>query len=449
MLVCFVNNKIKKNKKIIIFIIMVLVVLQVMFRLRCRGERVAACAALMLSAWGAAAPPVHALAPAEVVVVANRAVAVSEPLARYYMERRAIPAGNLVLLATTGREACDRQEYEKAIAAPLRAAVAGIRRRHPVRCLVSVMGVPLKIKETAGSLWRRGMAELRAEKRRLQEALAAGKGDGAAVGKRLEAVKNRLNRLAARTDRAAVDSELALVLVPGHALSGPLANPYYLPNQRKPQVLSRDQVLLPARIDGPDPALIRRRLEEAWQVETQGGLNGVACFDARWPQPDPQADAGDSYRRFDRLLHLTARLLERHGHLPVRLDQHPGLVDASSCPDSIAIYCGWYSLEHYQGNLRFAPGSIGYHVASGECATLRRRDSQAWCKRLLEEGAAVTIGPVYEPFLQAFPLPNIFFPLLLEGYLDLGEAFLVSQPVFSWQVILLGDPLYHPFSPAQ
>jgi len=327
-----------------------------------------------------------------------------------------VPEENILLLKAPDREEIDRQTFESSILRPVARHVQQVRRRGRVRAIVTFYGVPLKIA---------------ADPEEAKQAKAAGKNP------------------AVVTTRAAVDSELALVLVPGHALSGPLANPYYLPNQRKPQVLSRDQVLLPARIDGPDPALIRRRLEEAWQVETQGGLNGVACFDARWPQPDPQADAGDSYRRFDRLLHLTARLLERHGHLPVRLDQHPGLVDASSCPDSIAIYCGWYSLEHYQGNLRFAPGSIGYHVASGECATLRRRDSQAWCKRLLEEGAAVTIGPVYEPFLQAFPLPNIFFPLLLEGYLDLGEAFLVSQPVFSWQVILLGDPLYHPFSPAQ
>jgi len=443
MLVCFVNNKIKKNKKIIIFIIMVLVVLQVMFRLRCRGERVAACAALMLSAWGAAAPPVHALAPAEVVVVANRAVAVSEPLARYYMERRAIPAGNLVLLATTGREACDRQEYEKAIAAPLRAAVAGIRRRHPVRCLVSVMGVPLKIKETAGSLWRRGMAELRAEKRRLQEALAAGKGDGAAVGKRLEAVKNRLNRLAARTDRAAVDSELAMLFVEAGELAAWRPNPLFWGSRGREAGAARD-VLMVARLDGPAPAVVRRMIDDSLAVEKAGGLRGIGYFDARWPRPDKKNLSG--YALYDASIHEAAAIVRRQG-LGVILDERRALFQPGEAPDA-ALYCGWYSLGHYIDAFDWRRGAVGYHIASAECATLRKEDGEAWCKRLLEDGVSATIGPVYEPYVQGFPLPHLFFSALVAGHAALAEAFIVSQPYLSWQTILVGDPLYRPFPPS-
>ena len=60
---------------------------------------------------------------------------------------------------------------------------------------------------------------------------------------------------------------------------------------------------------------------------------------------------------------------------------------------------------------------------------------------------AATIGPVYEPYVQAFPLPDIFFNALTEGYLCLGEAYLVSLPFLSWQMVLIGDPLYKPFAP--
>ncbi len=66
---------------------------------------------------------------------------------------------------------------------------------------------------------------------------------------------------------------------------------------------------------------------------------------------------------------------------------------------------------------------------------------------MLEEGVAATIGPVYEPDVQAFPLPDLFFQTLTEGYLSLAESYLVSLPYLSWQMVLIGDPLYKPFTP--
>jgi uncharacterized protein (TIGR03790 family) len=90
---------------------------------------------------------------------------------------------------------------------------------------------------------------------------------------------------------------------------------------------------------------------------------------------------------------------------------------------------------------------VAYHIASSECTTLKRDGSQVWCKRLLEEGVAATLGPVYEPYVQAFPPPSLFFGLLTEGYLTLAECYQVSLPYLSWQMVLVGDPLYRPFRP--
>jgi len=116
------------------------------------------------------------------------------------------------------------------------------------------------------------------------------------------------------------------------------------------------------------------------------------------------------------------------------------------CPES-ALYCGWYSLSRYVDAFTWVRGAIGYHIASGECTTLKRPESQVWCKRMLERGIAATIGPVNEPYVQAFPLPELFFPLLTEGYLSLGETYLITLPFLSWQMVLIGDPLYQPFQP--
>jgi hypothetical protein len=68
---------------------------------------------------------------------------------------------------------------------------------------------------------------------------------------------------------------------------------------------------------------------------------------------------------------------------------------------------------------------------------------------MLEKGVAATIGPVYEPYVQGFPVPHVFFGELLEGYMSLGESYLVSLPYLSWQMVLVGDPLYQPFSPVE
>jgi hypothetical protein len=68
-----------------------------------------------------------------------------------------------------------------------------------------------------------------------------------------------------------------------------------------------------------------------------------------------------------------------------------------------------------------------------------------WCKRMLEEGIAATIGPVAEPYIEAFPLPDLFFDILTDGHLTLAEAYLLSIPHLSWRMVLIGDPLYRPF----
>ena len=52
------------------------------------------------------------------------------------------------------------------------------------------------------------------------------------------------------------------------------------------------------------------------------------------------------------------------------------------------------------------------------------------------------IGPVGEPYVQSFPLPEIFFNFLTKGKLTLAESYLVSLPYLSWKQVLVGDPLY-------
>jgi len=51
---------------------------------------------------------------------------------------------------------------------------------------------------------------------------------------------------------------------------------------------------------------------------------------------------------------------------------------------------------------------------------------------------------VAEPYVQAFPLPQVFFSCLLDGN-TLADCYALSNSFWSWQMVLIGDPLYRPF----
>ena len=349
----------------------------------------------------------HALEPGEVAVVANADVAGSLALAREYMAARAIPTANLILLHTAGTETISRSTYNTTIRTPVLSFLQKRiqeKKRPRIHCLVTVLGIPLKIS-------------------------AANKTDTGRY-----------------TTRAAVDSELALVPGGDYPLPGWLPNQYF-PGSRAQtgqRLLKRDNVLMVSRIDGPDLATARRLFHDSLAAE-KTGLTGRACFDARWPEPaDSRKLTG--YALYDASLHRAARRVRQSGRMQVHLDSSETLFGKGACPDT-ALYCGWYSLGNYVDAFTWARGAIGYHIASGECATLKNPGNNGWCRQILAHGAAATIGPVFEPYVQGFPLPELFFGQLIEGYLSLGESFLVSLPYLSWQVILIGDPLYQPFRP--
>ena len=83
-------------------------------------------------------------------------------------------------------------------------------------------------------------------------------------------------------------------------------------------------------------------------------------------------------------------------------------------------------------------------IASFEAAALRDPNSLQWCPAMLRDGITATLGPVNEPYLFAFPEPRAFFAALYDGRC-LVEAYFLTQRFTSWQMVLIGDPLYRPF----
>jgi uncharacterized protein (TIGR03790 family) len=381
-----------------------------------------------------------ALQPDEVLLITNRTVPEGLELARYYQQQRQIPDGNLLQVTMTDKENCSREEYQQKLVEPLRKYLAT---RPGIRCLLLLYGLPLRVSspELTHAEW--GIIEgLKYKKKQIDWQIRNRPDEKALDQQRAEArrLQEEIDKIRRPERGAAVDSELTLLRNDDYPLEKWLLNPYFVGFRKRKDSLpfTMDQVMMVARLDASRPEVVKRMIDDSLRAERHG-LSGRAYFDARWPLPDNQDLQG--YALYDASLHKAASQTEK---LPVLLDQQESLLQPGSAPEA-ALYSGWYSLAKYVDAFDWQPGAVAYHIASGECKTLKKKGSQVWCKRLLEDGAAATIGPVAEPYVNAFPVPEIFFSFLLDGYYTLAESYFLSTPFLSWQMILVGDPLYRPF----
>ena len=386
-----------------------------------------------------------ALSPDEVLVIANRFVPESVDLARYYMDKRGIPKENLIKITTTEKETCSREIYNNEIAEPVRNFLLN---RKGIQALVTVYGVPLKVKQPKLTGEEKKQLKLQREQsKQLNAQLKAIEGkkspEEKGLKEKLSSVYKQIRVQTKWDHSAAVDSELALVLNDTYNLKFWQSNPYFVGFQKQSLPFGKDSVVMVSRLDGPSIEIVKRIIVDSLYAE-KNGLTGTAYFDAKGKR-SKKKQLKPGYAFYDHSLHLAADRVTARKLMPVVVNEKRELFKTGDAPDA-ALYCGWYSLARYVDAFDWKRGSVGYHIASSECATLRPGTSNVWCKRMLEDGAAAVIGPVGEPYVQAFPIPEMFFSFLTDGYYTLAEAYFLSLPYLSWQMILVGDPLYRPFN---
>lgn len=389
-----------------------------------------------------------ALTPDQVVVVANSKALHSVDLAKYYMKNRNIPSTNLIEIKAPTEEQCSREDYEKYIVSPIKAF---LEKKDPegdkFRCLVTMYGIPLRVRSPQLTPdEREQLASLQKQRDSITTQIKNAKeqqNDKELKGLREEEsqIKRKIDQVGKVFQGAGVDSELALVKEDNYPLDGWLPNKYFLGYRGKEIKNVPQKVILVSRLDGPSEEIVRRIIDDSLQTEKEG-LKGKAYFDARWPVPGSNKVTGSAL--YDLAIHKAAHVVEKSKRMDVVIDSKERLFQPGECPDA-ALYCGWYSLAHYVDAFTWVRGAVGFHIASQECQTLKNKGSQVWCKRMLEKGVAATLGPIAEPYVQAFPIPDIFFGLLLDGRLSLAECYALSNPFWSWQMVLIGDPLYRPF----
>ncbi len=391
-------------------------------------------------------PAQSAMKPGQLLLVVNRAVPEGARLARYYAQKRGVPLQNIMSVDTVTGEDVSRQDYEKQIAGPVRDFLSrhGREGTH-FACIVLFYGMPLRVGPPhPGPVDSLHIRELRAQLGPLRQKATAASNpqESKALNDEIARTEGEISRLSLSSQGASVDSEIALVLEEKHALEGWLRNRYFPAFRGKDTPDMPLHVMAVCRLDGPTEATVRRIIDDSLYAE-EHGLKGKAYFDARWPYPS--ANETSHYKLYDKAIHNTARIVKKSGRMPVTLDEREALFGPNEAPDA-ALYCGWYSLGKYIDAFTWARGAVAYHVASAECTTLKGAGSTVWCKRMLEEGVAATVGPVAEPFLESFPAPEVFFGCLLEGG-ALVECYTISNPYWSWRMVLIGDPLYRPFRP--
>ncbi|TVR52995.1 MAG: TIGR03790 family protein [Puniceicoccaceae bacterium] len=355
-----------------------------------------------------------------VVVVANAACAESKEVAEHYLQRRGIPRENLVLLEAPTDETISWDDYLQAVHNPL------VRALHHGGWLQGLLG---SIHDSAGRL-RTALEGHRIDYLVLSRNLPLRiRHDGGRVSEQAAAeVPDQFRR-----NRGSVEAQLALIPLGSRVeITGYVPNPLF--RQQAPTAAQRQAVIRVARLDGPSVAAVKRLIDGGIQAErTQ--LWGRAFI-----------DLGGPHTRGDEWLRGAADRLENAG-LPVVRDTRRAAFAPSTPMDGLALYFGWYA-EHVEGpfaipGFRALAGAIGFHIHSFSATTVRS-DQEYWVGPLVEAGV-MTVGNVYEPYLELTHHPDLMVEALLGGS-TLGEAAFYALPALGWQAVLIGDPLYRPFA---
>ncbi len=348
------------------------------------------------------------------LVIYNSEVPVSRDLATHYARHRAIPAGQVMGLSLPLQEEISRQDYVSRLERPLRKEffrndwwqLEGENiTAAKIRFVVLMHGVPLKI---APAWTQTGLTE-----------------------------EQKANPLTYR-DEASVDSELAAMGFLAAPNAGAIKN-FYFRSFRSITQAGIPPLLLVTRLDASHATTVKRMIDDALHAEKYG-LFGWHVIDWRGNNLKDAKATGDAW--------LNAVVEDiKEQHLPNRLEGGLRSFQHDPLPD-MALYFGWY--DHHAtpaflvDHRLFRPGAIAVHIHSFSAASLQDARKH-WVGPLLERGAAVSLGNVYEPYLGTTHHLDVFYDRLKSG-MTLAEAAYASVPVLSWMSVVYGDPLYRPYN---
>jgi uncharacterized protein (TIGR03790 family) len=351
---------------------------------------------------------------ANVLVVANEAVPSSVEIAEYYVQRRQVPAEQLLKIRTSVADQVSRQEFDRTIHNPILGWLARAGAQDRILYIVLTKGVPLRI---------------------------AGQGGGRT------------------TTIASVDSELTLLYrrMTGQAVSpnGNVPNPYFLGDgqpagARRFSHVAHD-IFLVTRLDGFSTADVKALIDRGMTPSTAGRV-----------VLDQRAGVTDKPNEW---LAAAAKKLEAQGQGDrVVLEQTSRLAEGQK---DVLGYYSWGSNDPSFTSrapaVGFAPGALAALFVSTDARTFTEPPAEwkpgPWESKqsyhagspqsltgdLVRAGVTGVAGYVNEPYLDTSIRPDILFPAYFAGF-NLAEAFYLALPALSWQSVIIGDPLCAPFA---
>ena len=337
--------------------------------------------------------------PESVLVVVNRASAISREIGEYYVRRRAIPLGNLYSVAMPAGEQISREGYRQRVAAPLAAFLKSRHLQEQILYIVTTTGVPLRVLGTT-----------------------AGPG----------------------SDAASVDSELTLLYseMKGlkHPLNGYVPNPYY--GAADSFTHPRFPIYLVTRLTGYDFQDVKAIVDRALAAQNTGNFVIDLKSSTREQGNDWLADAARKLPAERVLLDESARVLHNEAN--------------------VIGYAGWGSNDPNRSRrhlgFHWLPGAIMTEFVSTNARTFTRppdswtlgnwNDQKGWffgspqtmTADYIHDGVTGASGHVDEPYLALTPRPDLLLPAYFRGR-NLAQSYYAAIPGLSWMNIVVGDPL--------
>ena len=356
---------------------------------------------LALCATAVVPAPAEAQSPAQVLVVVNKNSPVSGAFGRYYMTKRAVPAGNLCTIDVPDEEEIPREHYDSDIEAPIRKFLVRANLTESILYIVTTQGVPLRIP-----------------------------GDG--------------NKLQDTT--SAVDSELTLLYQKLHGaiipVPGPVANPFFQKRDspfRHPQI----PMYMVTRLAGYDMADIKALVDRALIARNTGKFVIDLRADSSTPGNQWLRSAAFLLPKDRVILDDTAKILT-------------GLKD-------VIGYASWGSNDSDRKDQRFLkfqwlPGAIATEFVSTDARSFTRPPDQwktgswgdnpsTWFKGapqtltadFIHEGASGASGQVAEPFLALLSAPGFLRPPgMVRGAATSRRVSIWGSPALSWMNVVIG-----------
>src|SRR5688572_15328673 len=345
------------------------------------------------------APVLLAQSADNVLLLVNENSDDSKAIAKYYAEKRKLPAINVCRIRTTEAEVVSRDLFEREILKPVAKYLKSNHLQDQILYIVTTRGIPLVVEGADGP----------------------------------------------NGDLASVDSELIQVyrylLFGTYEFHGRTENPYFsveFDRESFRPFLRRDfDIYLVTRLAGYsaiDSALL---VDRAFSAE----VGGTFCFDLASTQQTTEAD----------WLKRAASSLEQAG-LKVTLE-HTGMV--LNPPTAVQGYVNQGSADPASSSgiprFQWLPGAIVTIFDKITAKTFQRTDSKKedWSSGniaalFVENGATGFGGYIADPTLDGYIRPQILFPAYAAGY-NLAEAYYAATRYISWRQVVVGDPLAAPY----